>query len=349
MKHPQILLFAVCLCLLFFNLSCKNGNPITPLDDTPGRRDYTWFVDTIYAGGNYVNGIDGVSPNDVWVITNAGDFSQTFYHFDGTNWLNDGINRSIAPNAIRAFTSHDVWAVGIGGDIWHYNGTSWNQNTKIQPPNTNYYDLEGVDGNSSVDQYAVGNLSFNGDDLFPLIYHYNGSSWTRINIQNIVDCDFYKIRFYAQDHALILGSTHKPDGSTPDSSQIFMFDGEHLQEIYSALENREGLAYFTNIPNGIIILRGVQLTYFDGIHEQEIFTVQNSLFVNSIEARNVKDIFLGMSDGIAHYNGSDVQFLLKFNLNFRGFEIIKIFPNSVFIATHDWNTNLNIIYRGYLK
>ena len=114
-------------------------------------------------------------------------------------------------------------------------------------------------------------------------------------------------------------------------------------------ENREGLANFTKISGGIIISRGLHLTFFDGSHEQDILTVQSSLFVNSVEARNIKDIFLGMSDGIAHYNGTDVQYLFKFDTNFRGSEIIKVFAKSIFISTNNWNTNINLIYRGYLN
>ena len=91
------------------------------------------------------------------------------------------------------------------------------------------------------------------------------------------------------------------------------------------------------------------MTLFDGSSEQDILTVQNSLFVNNIAARTTKDIFLGMSDGIAHYNGTDIQYLFKYYQGFHGAAIIKVFSNSVFIATNDWNTNLNVIYRGYLK
>ena len=195
----------------------------------------------------------------------------------------------------------------------------------------------------------MGNLSFNGDDLYPLMYHYDGNTWTRVTVSTITDCDFYKIRFYALNHALILGSTHKPDSSVPDSCKIYKFDGTNVQEIYSATEGQSELGNFTNCLEGIIILRGMHLTLFDGSSEQDILTVQNSLFVNNIAARTTKDIFLGMSDGIAHYNGTDIQYLFKYYQGFHGAAIIKVFSNSVFIATNDWNTNLNVIYRGYLK
>lgn len=348
-KYCQVFLSIVCICVLFLNLSCKKDNPIAPPDDTPGRRDYTWFVDTIYAGGNYINSIDGVSPNDVWVTSNPGDFSQTFYHFDGTRWSTDGMNRSFSPERLLAVASNNVWSVGFSGDIWHYDGNQWAAQIRITADSNFVVGLESIDGDSPINLYSVGTYFDSGDNMHPLIYHFNGNVWSKVNIQDA----FYtliKIRFYTPAKAVIIGSTHISDGSVPDSSKIFLFDGMHLQGIYSALENRDGTANCARIPEGIIISRGMRLTFFDGNNEHDILNIQNTLYGNVIEARSIKDIFLGMSDGIMQYDGTDVQYLFKFpDTNFRGFEIIKTFTTSVFIATHDWNTNLNIIYRGYLK
>lgn len=338
----------VVFACMFLGLCCKD-NGITPIEEVkPGRRDYKWFIDTIYAGGNYINGINGVSSNDVWVISNPGDFSQTFYHFDGMKWSTDGANRSIAPEAIRAFASNDVWAVGLGGDIWHYNGTSWNRHTKIPSPNTNYYSLASLDGNISTNLYAVGNLSYTGSDLRQLIYHLNSGLWSRIDIPDSI-CSLIKIRFYAPGKALILGGKYAPDGSAPDTSKIFTFDGNNLHEIYSAHGNYLGKGNFATIPGGVIISKGMKLTFFDGTSEIEIITIKNDLFRNGLEARSVKDIFLGMNDGVAHYNGSDIQYLLNFsNSNYFGI-LIEAFENSVFIAANDRNLQKIIVFRGYLK
>lgn len=342
------ILFVYCTLLILIGSDCKN-NPITPPDDTPGRRDYTWFVDTIYAGGNIIRGIDGVSPNDVWAISEAGDFSQTFYHFDGTKWSTDSAYQSMAPEAVRAFASNDVWSVGLSGDIWHYNGTSWSQNAKIPPPNTNYYTLEDVDGIISSDLFTVGNYSISGSDLHPLIYHLSGNSLSRINIQDVPFCTIFKIRFYAPGKSLVIGLKHLPDGSSPDSSKIFSFDGSNLYEIYSAQDNQDGLSDIARIVDGIIISKGRRLVFFNGNQEQDITTVQSTSFGNVIEARSTKDIFLGMSDGIAHYNGGDIQYLFKFDITPFGGIGIKLFANSAFIVTYYRDQNMNVVYRGYLK
>jgi hypothetical protein len=332
---------------MFLGLCCKD-NGISPIQDTPGRRDYTWFVETIYAGGNIINGIDGASPTDVWAVSIPGDFSQTFYHFNGAKWSTDSINRSISPFSVRAFTSNDVWSVGLQGDIWHYNGTSWSQHTKIPPPNTNYYTLEDVDGNSSTDLYTVGNLSYSGSDLHPLIYHLSGNSWSQINIQDVPFCTIFKIRFYAPRKSLVIGLKHLPDGSSPDSSKIFSFDGSNLNEIYSAQDNQDGLADIARVTDGIIVSKGRRLVLFNGTQEQDITTIQSALFGSVVEARSIKDIFLGMNDGIAHYNGSDIQYLFKFSSTHVGGIGIKLFANSAFIVTYFRDQNMNVVYRGYL-
>jgi hypothetical protein len=97
------------------------------------------------------------------------------------------------------------------------------------------------------------------------------------------------------------------------------------------------------------MLKGRELLFFDGINQQELITVQNSEFGYSVEGRSIKDVFVGMLDGIAHYNGSDIEYLYNFSdPNIRG-DFIKVFPNSLFINTYNNSKHINIIFRGYLK
>lgn len=183
-KITQFLLSAVLLCSLFLNLGCKKDDgscPTCPTNIEPGRRDYTWFIDTIYAGGNIIRGIDGVSPNDVWVISTPGDLSKTFYHFDGTRWSTDGVNRSIAPAAIRAFASNNVWSVGLGSEIWHYDGNAWNSQTKLTADSSSYYSLEDIDGISSTNMYAVGYDITTGTGV---LLFFDGNIWNKLYERN---------------------------------------------------------------------------------------------------------------------------------------------------------------------
>ncbi|MDO8548583.1 MAG: hypothetical protein Q7S39_00325, partial [Ignavibacteria bacterium] len=69
-------------------ISCNN-NPFKPPDDPPGRRDYTWTVDTLNIPFTNLTRIWGSSPMDVWAIGPGGDANKTIYHFDGEKWGTD--------------------------------------------------------------------------------------------------------------------------------------------------------------------------------------------------------------------------------------------------------------------
>jgi hypothetical protein len=255
MKQLRKLTIKILVATFFISITallncCHKDEPCLtcPPDIEPGRRDYTWYIDTVQAGGNFMNGIDGVLPNDVWAVTIPGDFSKTLFHFDGTKWTTDGINRSFSPQVVRAFTSNNVWSVGAQGDIWQYDGNQWRAQARLTV-NNYFIALESIDGDSPTNLYTSGTFFDSDNNLYALIYHLNGNIWSRVNIQDTL-CTLYKIRFYGSSKALIMGSTHVPDGSAPDSSKIFTFDGLNLNEIYSARENYLGRGNFARIPGG---------------------------------------------------------------------------------------------------
>jgi hypothetical protein len=195
----------------------------------------------------------------------------------------------------------------------------------------------------------VGEFFDSGDNMHPLIYHLAGNTWTRIGIQDFPNCNMYKIRFYAPAKALILAGKHLPDGSAPDSSKIFEFKSNSIKEVYSNVDGQNGYGDFAPVPNGIIIAKGRNIYISDGENENFIIKVENSSFLNGIEARNEKDIIIAMTDGIAQYNGTDVQYLYHFSGTNIGIYGMKLFNNSAFIVARDWNKNTNYIFRGYLN
>lgn len=67
------------------------------------------------------------------------------------------------PSAVWGTASNDVWAVGVGGVIVHYDGSTW---TAVPSPTTNQ--LFGVWGTATDDVWAVGTE----------IVHYDGSAWS---------------------------------------------------------------------------------------------------------------------------------------------------------------------------
>lgn len=77
----------------------------------PGRRDYTWTVDTLASPpGGWVHEIWGSSPKDVWVVMGTG--METLWHYDGNEWT--PWPERIAPSiySLYGFGSDEIW---IGG------------------------------------------------------------------------------------------------------------------------------------------------------------------------------------------------------------------------------------------
>ena len=68
-------------------------------------------------------------------------------------------------NSIWGSSGNDVFAVGEGGTILHYNGSAWSPMASGTTEN-----LKGIWGSSGSDVFAVG---ANG-----VILHYNGSAWS---------------------------------------------------------------------------------------------------------------------------------------------------------------------------
>ena len=56
-----------------------------------------------------------------------------------------------------------------------------------------------------------------------------------------------------------------------------------------------------------------------------------------------------MDDGLAHYNGIDLQYLFKFNNPNMLWTQAVILPNVVFYCFWDHTTGKNYIYKGILK
>ena len=72
---------------------------------------------------------------------------------------------------IFGFSGSDIFTVGLGGTILHYDGSGWSQ----MAVNTSTY-FYGVWGSSPTDVYAVGHPLFQPDES---IFHYDGQSWSK--------------------------------------------------------------------------------------------------------------------------------------------------------------------------
>ncbi|MFZ1518279.1 MAG: hypothetical protein WAU11_05865 [Ignavibacteriaceae bacterium] len=329
---------------LLLNFSCNTTEPTDELK--PGRRDYTWTVDTLNIPFTVLTRIWGSSPSDVWAIGPGGDLDKTIYHFDGVSWSNDGISRPLSPTAIFGTSPSNVWIGGRGGDIWNYDGSNWTKNTTITIPDYNLVGFENIWGDSPNNIYAVG-YAQDGITYRSVLVKYDGVNWKNINIYKIRN-SFIKIRAGSKTSkdSFVLGIRFEQ--LFEDTSLVYRFDGDSFIEIYTGITSKDELGEFENINNEILFLRGSELYKYEYNDKLKlIYKINNSNFSNAIWGRNSIDIFLRMTNGIAHFNGTDVQYLYNFD---NGILIngAIVFNSTIFFLAYDFNNSLNLIIRGKL-
>ncbi len=133
-------------------------------------------------GGNGLEAIDGVAPNDIWAVGGAGDGDLSSYsyilHWNGSSWSHVpgplvGLMQRLTD--VEAISANDVWAVGeayttsgLVAILQHWNGTSW---SNVAGPAASF--SAEIHANSATDVWL-------GQ------WHWNGSSW---NLERVADCD----------------------------------------------------------------------------------------------------------------------------------------------------------------
>lgn len=339
-------LIAISAQLLFINADCKN-DIVSPDDTKPGSRNYAWTIDTVYAPYNLFGRITGTSPNDLWTA-NTGDAEKTFYHFDGNKWSTDLIARPISPSSIYSLSPTSVWSGGDRGKIWHWNGSVWSE--KYIHTIAGYTEgaanitFEDIYAQSEKDIYAVGQY-YNDSTRWGLILHFDGSSWQQINIPQIRTA-FVKIRIDATNNKLFLWGVSN-ERFIESSYQFYEFDGETLLQIKSGTQANDQLGTILELGNKIYFIIGYDFFEYDNSNFIKIGHLSSlPQFINAGIGRSAKDIFVGLLDGIAHYNGENTEYLVHFHerVTITGF---KIFEKDIFVIGWDLRGN-NLIYHGKL-
>ena len=293
---------------LYVNHDQKNKNMVEDIIQ-PGRRDYVWSVDSIRIFSNDIWEIWGSSPEDIWGVGPGGALNTTIWHYDGKQWKTDGISRRISPYSVYGFAKNDVWIAGANGRIWHYDGNDWTQNYRHTIngfTGLTFYDLYGT---SNHDLYAVGTVWFDNETRRGIILHYDGNNWKQEYLADF-NSYFYKVRESFDKRVFIHCIKQDVKYNSNDTTVFYEFDGNGLKQIYTD-ENKSIKSRWMNIINGDIVF-----SLDDGIYKYINNTFQPIIKYDrrtpgAIFGRNEKDIFLGTSDGVAHYDGTDIQLLVR--------------------------------------
>jgi hypothetical protein len=308
MKSKKMIIIYLQALTLLFDLSCKD-KAVGPEEIKPGRRDYTWTVDTIQIFSNNILSIWGSSPDDIWGVGPGGDLATTIWHYDGNNWSTDGIGRNLSPECVYGFARNDVWIAGMDGKIWHYDGNNWTQNyqhTINGFTGVSFYDLYGT---SNRDLYAVGTVWFDNETRRGIILHYNGITWKQEYLADI-NSYFYKVRESSDKRCFIHCIKQDVQYNSNDTTVFYEFDEKVLKEIYSD-ENKSIKGGWMTIIKGDIVF-----SFNDGIYKYidstflPITKYESQRTPGAVFGRNDKDILIGTTDGISHFNGTDIHSLV---------------------------------------
>jgi len=340
---------------LILTFSCNNNNPVNPVDEQPGRRDYVWTVDTI----NYPNSISriwGSSPTDVWAGGPAGDVYKTVWHFDGKTWSTDNIFRTFYPESFFGFAANDVYMGSGGGKIFHFDGNEWEllaQLTKDGHKDIIFTNMWGTRisffGHLAIyDLYAVGAY---GDEKGYLnksvIAHLGSNGWEMLSTNGLKGL---VAKLYEDESKNIFVQTIEMGaGEHYDSTLIYEYSDGRYTKLYSSVWDRGTQADISLINGEVYFILGNEIAQRKNNQFQTYLTINNSNFFQRIWGRNSQDIFLSMIDGLAHYNGTDLEYLFKYNKPSTYIFETVIFKKEVFCLVIDYVNNLNLIYHGKLK
>jgi len=334
----------ILLTLLFFN-TCDD-NPVNGDDLKPGRRDYTWTVDTLFLPFNFFTDITGSSPTDVWACGPGGDLDKTFYHYDGQSWKSDLISRPFSPISVSSISVNSVWSSGLEGKIWHYYNNGWNEHYRFLASSDTLVVLQEILAISETDIYAVGQYFISPEDYWGIILHYNNSKWQNISIPKTRTIFDEIGKNKSNGMTYLRGLTQQ--NLNENDYQLYEINNTTLTKIKSGTQNKDEFGNILLLISKIYFIIGYCLFSYNGNTFLKIGRLSDDpKFLHVGWGRNEKDIFIGMRDGVAHYNGENTVYLFQSTENIFVREGI-VFESEIFFIGRDSNGN-NLMIHGKLN
>lgn len=321
----RIALIAAAVAIALASLSAPGeAAPATPFTPGPASAGLT--------------AVSALSSRDVWAAGSRrprGFLSADalFQHWDGIAWRTQGETQHHARlelQGVKAIASDDVWAVGDRLDhpadqrslTEHWDGTSWE---RIPSPNGSgsfeYDQLNGVDGTSSSDLWAVG-FCVPQNTYKGLAEHWDGNAWSIVSLPSTGTSDKLNgISELTPDDAWAVGDS--ADGSTI-STLVEHWDGTYWSIVPSPdLNQKDTLTSVTAISSGDVWAVGSYLVgdgttsayplalHYDGtswkvVHVAMPTVVKHGvdLTLQSVSAAGPDDIWaVGMAGTIERWNG----------------------------------------------
>lgn len=333
--------------------SCKTTSTTEPTEEQiPGRRDYTWTVDTLETLYSHLYSAWGLSPDDIWAVGHGMGIENFLWHYDGIKWTRGDLKPCgwIFPNSIHGFSKNNIWIAGDEGKILHYDGNTWKPFFTYFPPEYRMSYFHSVWGDSPDNVYAVGtydSLENNLDNFYGLILHYNGKEWQRVNIIKN-NCQYIRIsKDNKEGNRYYIFGDNMNYRTGSDTGKILEFSDGKIKELQSVLSSVNTNLSMKLINDKIYFVINSNLCRYINNQFQVIKKIEGSSNKYLKGGRNENDLFFSTSEGLAHYNGTDFQLIYKKP----GSSVINetlIFENEIFIFAVEMQVRSYII-KGILK
>ena len=126
-----------------------------------------WITSKVESSTFSFLSVDGLSRKNLWAL-GIGDGVSKIYHYDGASWVLQYSTAAITLHSIAVIDSTHAWAVGSGGNILFYNGSSWSLQATLGGYLNKVYALD------SSHVWAVGDNAADQGALF----FFDGSAWS---------------------------------------------------------------------------------------------------------------------------------------------------------------------------
>ncbi|MEO5952763.1 MAG: hypothetical protein ABIQ44_09885 [Chloroflexia bacterium] len=159
-----------------------------------------------------VGALAAVGSDDIWVAggrsrTQVGIVEPYLLHWDGKEatfvQVDDPTQDVSRINDLAAVSANDIWAVGVGQSILHWNGLTWRSiQTGI------YGSLNGISALARDDIWAVGSEIKSGNET-PLLMHWDGKQWSRVAEPDGINgfIELYDVSMIAHDNVYAVGKS----------------------------------------------------------------------------------------------------------------------------------------------
>lgn len=336
----------VLLLILFVTLTTCKENPVESLPDdnsTPGRRDYVWTADTIKAYYIYFNSIWGKKVEDLWAVSLVGSATENIYRYNGSYWYRE----TSVPiyNTVSLWgTENNLWICTKDGLIWNYKDGVFSSSPQFlyDDQNVRFFSM---DGKNDSEIYAGGGkaISFN---RVGLIYKFNNNAWQIDRVLKNYG-NLFRVSYSSKNDKYYF-LAYVDNIELMDTTRLLEYDNKEVKIIFSDKDADNNL--IMNVIDGylcVTIGKKIYIYYKNRFYDFLEINIPN--FGGQFWGRSRNDFFIRMQDGLLHYNGTDLKYILKFSSSVTFGSSALVLDKDIFLHAFDNNTGYNIIYHGKLK